>query len=54
MPPKKNKPKWKPTRGGGHKFTNPRRLASAGNDEEEGMWGVSYINEFVFGKAQET
>jgi hypothetical protein len=42
MPPKKNRQYRKPTRGGGHRFTNPRRLAAARNDEEEGMWGVSY------------
>ncbi|GBC04714.1 hypothetical protein RclHR1_05820006 [Rhizophagus clarus] len=38
MPPKKNRNKWKPARGGGHKFSNPRHLAGSGN-EEEGMWG---------------
>ncbi|RGB39155.1 casein kinase substrate phospho protein PP28-domain-containing protein [Rhizophagus diaphanus] len=37
MPPKKNNRKWKVSRGGGHKFTNPRQLSGTGN--EEGMWG---------------
>lgn len=40
MPPKKTNRKWKVSRGGGHKFSNPRHLAGTGN--EEGMWGVSY------------
>ncbi|CAG8790971.1 10354_t:CDS:2, partial [Dentiscutata erythropus] len=30
----------KPTRGGGHKFTNPRRLAIAKDAEEDDMWDV--------------
>ncbi|CAI2169427.1 18745_t:CDS:2 [Funneliformis geosporum] len=41
MPPKNYRYKKATfTRGGGHKFTNPRRLAAAKQaEEEEGMWG---------------
>ncbi|CAG8651043.1 13743_t:CDS:2 [Funneliformis mosseae] len=41
MPPKNYRNKKATfTRGGGHKFTNPRRLAAARQaEEEEGMWG---------------
>ncbi len=42
MPPKNYRQNKKPSRGGGHKFTNPGRLAAARHaEEEEGMWAVS-------------
>jgi hypothetical protein len=40
MPPKKTRQYKKSyQRGGGHKFSNPRRLAAERNEEE---WNVSY------------